>query len=149
MAGARAADPHAVEERHDRGRPPGEPAEHPAVAILDRLRAIEPARGEMFHQSEEERQVVGSDPLLIERQDEIAAIGVQQEVRVLDAFGNALVRQQLAELVAGEAGSQILGRDVRVDGHAAYPAAAPLRSGRGSGKNTSSLAAETVSKLML
>ena len=53
-----------------------------------------------------------------------------------------------------ELGADAFGRHldhflVGVDGHAAYSAASPLRSGRGSGKNTSSLAAETVSKLTL
>src|SRR5262249_16262122 len=102
MSGARPPDAHAAEKRDDGGRPAGELAEHAALAILHRLRAIEPARGEMLHQSEKERQIVARDPLLIEREDEIAAAGVQQEVRVLDALGNALVGQKLAEVVASE-----------------------------------------------
>src|SRR5205823_9512045 len=134
---------------HDGGRPPGEPAEHPALAILDRLRAIDAARRQMLHQSQEERQVVGRHAFFIECKNEVAARGVQQKIRVLDAFGNPLVGHELAEIVPGEEASQVLRRDVGVNGHAAYSAACALRSGRGSGKNTSSLAAETVSRLML
>jgi hypothetical protein len=45
----------------------------------------------MLHQPEEKRQVVRRDPLLVERQDEIAALGVDEEIGVLDALGDPLV----------------------------------------------------------
>ncbi len=41
--------------------------------------------------------VVLSHPLLVEREDVGAARGVQQEVGIFDALGDALVRQQFAE----------------------------------------------------
>src|SRR5262249_58639787 len=105
-----------------------------AFAILHRLRTIEPARGEMLHQSQKERQIVGRDPLLVKREDEIAAIGMQQEVRVLDALGNTLVGQQLAEPVAGEKASQALRSDVGVNGHAATPPAERRATAAAAGK---------------
>ena len=43
----------------------------------------------MLHQAEEERQVLGADALLVEGQDEAAALGPQQEVGVLDALCDA------------------------------------------------------------
>ncbi len=94
MGRARAADPHAVEEGHDRGRPPGDEAQHVAGPVLDRLRTGQPARRQILHQREEERNVLERDALLIERQDEIAAAGVDQEIGILHAFGNALVGQE-------------------------------------------------------
>ena len=53
----------------------------------------------MRHQAEEERQIVPRDALLIQRQDEGAGRGVQQEVGILDALGDALVGQQFADVV--------------------------------------------------
>ena len=107
MRGGRPPDPHAVEEGDDRGRPARDLAEHLAGAVLDRLRAGDAARVQVLHQAEKERQVVGGDALLVERQDEIAAAGVDQEVGVLDALGDALVGQQLAEIVAGEEAREV------------------------------------------
>jgi hypothetical protein len=53
----------------------------------------------MRHQAEKERQVAFGDALLVERQDEISRRGVQQEVGVLDALGDALVGQEFADVV--------------------------------------------------
>ena len=47
-------------------------------------------------------EVAGVHPALIERQDEIAAAGVDQEIGVLDPLGNALVGQEFAKVVAGQ-----------------------------------------------
>ena len=55
--------------------------------------------GEMRHQSEKERQVTLRDPLLIQRQDEIPCARVQQEVGIFNALGDALVGQQIADVV--------------------------------------------------
>ncbi len=80
MRGGRPAHREAVEEGDDGGRPPGETAEHLAAAVLDRLRADQPARGEMLHQPEEERQIVRVHPLLVEGEDVGAPRGAQQVV---------------------------------------------------------------------
>ena len=100
----------------------------------------------MLHQGEEERQVLGGDAPLVEREDEIAAAGVDQEVRVLDPFGDPLVGEQLADVVAGEKGREVLRRHIGVDGHN-YSAASFSLSTRGNGKNMLSSAVVTVSTL--
>ena len=68
---------------------------------------------------------------------------MQQEVGVLDALGDALVGQQLAEIVTAEEFRKLVGGNVGVDRHGVY--AASGRSERGNGKNSFSSAAETVS----
>ena len=93
---------------------------------------------------EEERQVAFGDALLIQRQDEIAGRGVQQEVGILDALGDALVGQQFADVVMAKEFRKLVGGDVGVNRHRDYSAASG-RSERGSGKNSFSSAAETVS----
>src|SRR6266568_4147328 len=65
------------------------PAQCVAFAVL----------GEMRHQREEVRQIVLRHALLIEREDERARGGMQQEVGVFDALGDALVGEQFAEIV--------------------------------------------------
>ena len=89
--GVRPPHPHAVEERHDRGRPAAQPAERFAVAVLHRLRAGDAARVQVLHQRQEKRHVAGRHALLVEREDVMAAPGMDQEVRVLDALGDTLV----------------------------------------------------------
>src|SRR5690606_39734197 len=49
------------------------------LAVLDRQRAGDPARGEMLHQREEIREVLRPDPLLVEREDVGAALGVDRK----------------------------------------------------------------------
>src|SRR6266404_5904267 len=98
----------------------------------------------MRHQAEEERQVALGDAPLIQRQDEIAGRRVQQEVGILDALGDALVGQQLADVVCPQKFRKLVGGDVGVNRHGVYSAASG-RSERGNGKNSFSSAAETVS----
>lgn len=100
----------------------------------------------MRHQRQEIRQVVFRHALLVEREDVGALARVQQEVRILDAFGDALVGEQFADVVTFEEFRELFGGDVGVDRHMVYSAtAASGRSERGSGKNSFSSAAETVS----
>ena len=61
----------------------------------------------MLHQPQEEGQVVGADPLFIQGQDEGAAIGLQVEIGILDAFGDALEGQGRADIVTGEQALQL------------------------------------------
>ena len=103
-----------------------------------------PRLGEMRHQREKERQVALGDALFIQRQDEIAGGRVQQEIGILHALGDALVGQEFAEIVGFEEFRKLFGGDVGVNRHRAYSAASG-RSDRGSGKNSFSSAAETVS----
>ena len=69
---------------------------------------------------------------------------MQQEVGILHALGDALVGQQFAEIVGFEEFRKLFGGDVGVNRHRDYSAASG-RSDRGSGKNSFSSAAETVS----
>ena len=73
----------------------------------------------MLHQPDEERQVGFPYPLLIEGQDVGAVGGMEKEVRVLDALGDALEHQRRADVEAGEEGLQLGVGDVGVDGHGA------------------------------
>ncbi len=104
---ARPADPQAVEESDDRRRTFGDLAQKLAGAVLHRLRAGQAAARQMLHQREEERQIAFRHAPLVQRQDEIAAVGVDQEIRVLDAFGDALIGKQLADIVTGKKAAQI------------------------------------------
>jgi hypothetical protein len=71
----------------------------------------------MFHQRQEERDVFRRDPLFIERQDEIAGSGVDEKVRVLDALGDPLVGEELAQIVIRQEIGQVFRRNVGIDGH--------------------------------
>src|SRR5690606_40379958 len=65
------------------GRAAGKRADHPAVGTADWKRAGDALCRQMIHQPEEERQIARCHPLLVKGQDEGAAGGVEQEVRVL------------------------------------------------------------------
>ena len=73
----------------------------------------------MLHQREEERHVTRRHALLVERQDVMPGAGVDQEIGILDALGDALVGQQFAQVVAGEKPAQLFGGNVGVNGHGA------------------------------
>jgi hypothetical protein len=90
-----------------------------AALVFHRLRAAQPARGEVRHQAEKERQVAFGDPLFIQRQDEIARTCVQQEIGILDALGDALVGQEFADLVLAQEFPKLIGGDVGVNRHVA------------------------------
>src|ERR1700676_491783 len=98
----------------------------------------------MRHQGEKVREIACRDALFIQRQDEVSRSGVQQEVGILDALGDALVGQQSADVVMAQEFRKLLGGDVGVNRHRDYSAASG-RSERGNGKNSFSSAAETVS----
>ena len=96
---------------------PGEMPERLAGAVVDRLRAGEPARGEVLDEIEEERQVAGGNALFVKGEDEETRGGMQQEVGVLYPFGDPLVGEQAADVVAGEESLEFLVGDVGIDGH--------------------------------
>src|SRR5262249_53718391 len=102
MRRARAANPHTLEECHDCCRPAGQFAEHFSGTVFHRLRTIDPAAGEMFHEPKKKRQIALGYTPLIEREDEMAALGVNQEIRIFDAFGKPLEGRKRAEVVAGK-----------------------------------------------
>src|SRR5215472_10359636 len=84
----------------------------------------------MLHQSDEKRQIRGRDAPLVERQDEIAALGGDQEVRVLDAFGDALARQHLADVIKSDKGSEFVIGDIGIDGHCFCRVSSPAIAAR-------------------
>src|ERR1019366_8413616 len=143
MRSVRLARPHPFEEIDDRRGPAGERTQRFAAAHLHRLRTDDAVAGEMRHQAEKERQVVFRDALFIQREEEVSSGGMQQEVGILDALGDALVGQQLADVVMAQKLRKLVGGDVGVNRHDLY--AASGRSERGNGKNSFSSAAETVS----
>src|SRR5262249_3763930 len=143
---ARSTNPHAVEESDDGRGTLGEVAQGLASAVLDRLRTGESARRQVFHKVEKERQIRGGDALLIQRQNKVAAARMEQKIGVLDALGDPLIGQQIADVVVRKEFLQVLRDNVGIDRHrASYSAASLPRSGRGNGKNISSSAAVTVS----
>ena len=56
----------------------------------------------MVHQAEEEWQIGRVDTPLVQREDEAPALGDQQEVGILDAFGDALQAHRAADVVRGK-----------------------------------------------
>ena len=90
-------------------------------------------------------QILRRDAFLIEREDEMTCAGVDEEIGILHALGDALVGEQIAEIVLLQEIRKLVGGNVGVDRHAVYSAAASGRTERGSGKNSFSSAAETVS----
>ena len=71
----------------------------------------------MLHQRQKERQILGRDTFLVKRENEIAAAGMNEKIRILDALGNALIGEQLPDVVTGEKGSKVFRHHVGVDGH--------------------------------
>jgi hypothetical protein len=143
MPGAGLARPYAFEKIDDRRRPSRQRAQRFAFAGRHRLRASDSMLRQMRHQAEKERQIAQAHALFIQREKEISCRGVQHEIRILDAFGDALVGQQFADVVTAQKFRKLFGGDVGVHRHGSY--AASGRSERGNGKNSFSSAAETVS----
>jgi len=71
----------------------------------------------MLHQAEEERQILPPGALFIKRQDVAAALGLQHEVGVLDALGDAFARQRAPQVVPGEESLQLVVADFGVNSH--------------------------------
>src|SRR5580704_12723177 len=111
------ARPHSGEEGHQCRRAAAQFAQGSAVPALDRGRAGDVLCREMLHQSDEKRQILERDPLFIERQDEIAALGGDEKVRVLDTLGDALARQHLADVVKRDKGSELVIGNVGIYSH--------------------------------
>src|SRR5205807_8146464 len=91
MGGVRLARPHPFEEIDDRGWPSRQCPQRFAVAHLYRLRTVDAVTGEVRHQAEKERQIGLGDTLFIQREKERSRGSMQQEVRILDTLGDALV----------------------------------------------------------
>ena len=92
-----------------------------AVAAVDRRGTGHALGRQMLHQRQEERQIRGRHPLLVEGQDVAAALGDQAVVRVLDALRDALQVISGAEIVAARNAPATL-VDRGVDRHRRRPA---------------------------
>lgn len=71
----------------------------------------------MRHQAEEIGQVRCRHALLVQREDEAALRRVDEVVGVLHPLGDALRRDQFADVVAADEGGERLGGHMRVNGH--------------------------------
>ena len=98
------------------GRPASRPSVSPA-RFLTGCGQVMPRPARCSIRPQEERQIALGDAPLIEREDEIAAAGVNQKIRILDALGDALIGKELADVVAGEEGAEVFRRDIGVDSH--------------------------------
>ena len=56
----------------------------------------------MLHEPKEKRQVSFVDPLFIERDDEIAGLGVQELIGILNSFGNPFQGKNVAEIISAK-----------------------------------------------
>src|SRR2546430_7190114 len=112
-----ASAPHAFEESHDCRRAARDPAERAAMSIPYRLRAIKSVTGQMLHEPKEKRQVSFVDPLFIEREDEIASIGMQKIIGILNPFGNSFQGKNVAQIIAGKKASEVRLADFGIDSH--------------------------------
>ena len=111
----------AFEKLDQAGRTPRDRLNLPPLTIPERARHGQPAIGQMIEQREEERQVARIHALLIERQDEASALGLDQIIAVLDPFGDPLGRAQRAQTIGCEEHGHLLGRNMRVDCHGTSP----------------------------
>ncbi len=102
MRGCRHSRRNAFEKSHNGRGLARERAKQGTPLGFHRLRADEASRGKMFHEAEEERQVAGADAFFVKRQDEESGGDMQQKIGIFDAFGNAFIGKQLAEVVIGE-----------------------------------------------
>ena len=53
----------------------------------------------MLHEPKEKRQVFRVDPLFIEREDEVAGVGVQKIIGILNPFGDPFQGKNVAEII--------------------------------------------------
>ena len=89
-----------------------------ARPVTHRLGAIQTVLREMLHQGDEERKILGFNAFLIEGENEGAAFGAEQEVRVLDALRNPLHRQDAANVIETDKGGELFVRNFRIHRHA-------------------------------
>src|SRR5262245_14793014 len=131
-----AADPDALKKCDQGGRPAGKPPQALTLGIANRRRAADPGVGEVLHQAEEKRQILGGHPLFVEGKEKGTRFGVEQVVGVLNTLGDALEGKQRANLVAGDEPGELLVGDFSVDSHSPWPcfrryAAPTSRNSRG------------------
>src|SRR5262249_12862266 len=80
----------------------------------------------MLHQAEKKRQVLGRHAPFVEREDEVTAARMDEEVRVLHTFRDAFIGEQLPNVVTGEKRPKLLRHHIGIDGHV-HPSCARSR----------------------
>jgi hypothetical protein len=110
------------EEFDQRHRLAGDEAKRRPFAVVNRPRHRAAPRREVVEQAEEERQVTDFDPRFVHRQDvatprTIRTRGLDQPVRIGHALGDALGRNQLADVVLRDQRGQPGGGKRGVDRH--------------------------------
>ena len=88
-----------------------------AVAVVNRARDGAIAFRQMIEQAEEIRQFGQLDAALVHCQDEPAAGRFDQPVGIGYAFGNALGRNEFADIVLADKRGEFFGAEMRVDRH--------------------------------
>src|ERR1700731_2348771 len=73
----------------------------------------------MLHEPKEKRQVAFIDPLFIEREDEIARIGVQKIIGILNPFGNSFQGKNVTKIIVAKKASKVRLIDFGIDSHGA------------------------------
>src|ERR1700720_2700372 len=73
----------------------------------------------MLHERKEKRKVSFVDPLFIEREDEIAGIGVQKIIGILNPFGNSFQGTNVAKIIVAKKASEVRLVDFGIDSHGA------------------------------
>ena len=79
---------------------------------------------------EEEGQIGRIDSLLVQCEEDRPLLGMEEIIRILHAFGDALVGQQRPHLVGGDEGSELVVGDFGIDCHVKRSASG-LRAGPG------------------
>src|ERR1700730_8866355 len=73
----------------------------------------------MLHEPKEKRQVSFVDSLFIEREDEIASLGVQKIIGILNPFGNSFQGKNVAKIIVAKKASEVRLVDFGIDSHGA------------------------------
>src|SRR5215469_1184593 len=109
--------PHSGKKGHHRRRAAAQLAQGDPIPRLDGERAGDAVRRQVLHQRDKERQILARHALFVKRQDEVAALGGDEEVRVLDTFCDALAGQHLADVVKRNERSELVICNIGVNGH--------------------------------
>ncbi len=97
--------------------PAGKLVQNATLGIADRKRARHAASRQMLHQPEKERQILWIDALFVEGQNERTLRRMHQIVGVLDALGDALARQQAAQVIGTDEARELFVADFGIDRH--------------------------------
>src|ERR1700732_2001797 len=73
----------------------------------------------MLHEPKEKRQISFVDPLFIERENEIAGVGVQKIIRILNPFGNPFQGKNVAKIIVAKKAGEVRLIDFGINSHGA------------------------------